>query len=168
VIRFALPADAADLQRIEDAADRLLVDLLHPDGWETAAPGEVRIAAPGFVLVAAEDENGPAIGFAHVLEVEALAHLEQLAVHPDHGRRGHGRALVEAALAEARRRGHSRVTLRTYAAVPWNAPFYAGCGFRVTEPDTPFLRGLVDVEERLGLDRWGERVQMTAPLGPAG
>ena len=153
------------LQGVEDAADRLLVELLQPTGWTPAPPGAKRVAEPGFVLVAEED--GAVVGFVHVLEPEGAAHLEQLAVLPEHGRLGHGRALVEAAMREAARRGHERITLRTYADVPFNAPFYASCGFAESTPDTPSLRGLVEVETRLGLDRWGRRVQMIAVLDPA-
>ncbi len=163
-IRAPRPADLDRLAAIEDAADRLLVDLLHPDGWGAAPSGRERATRPGFLLVA--DEEGRAVGFAHVLEVDARAHLEQLSVLPEHGRRGLGRALVAAALEEAARRGHTRVTLRTYADVPFNAPFYASCGFVESEPDSPFLAGLVEQERRLGLDRWGRRVQMTTEPVP--
>ena len=40
-----------------------------------------------------------------------------------------GDDLVHAAMAEAQHRGYDQLTLRTYAEVPWNAPFYASCGF---------------------------------------
>ncbi|GEC74912.1 hypothetical protein GCM10010213_09700 [Microbacterium maritypicum] len=104
------------------------------------------------------------MGFVHVLEIDGHAHLEQLSVLPSFGRRGIGRQLVTAALAEARRRGHTDVTLRTYTDVPWNAPFYASCGFVESEPDTALLRELVAIEESLGLFEHGPRVQMTATL----
>jgi hypothetical protein len=48
--------------------------------------------------------------------------------------------------------------------VPWNAPFYASCGFVPSQPDTGFLQSLVDVEESLGLMTYGPRIQMTAVL----
>ncbi|RIJ10297.1 GNAT family N-acetyltransferase, partial [Clavibacter nebraskensis] len=38
-IRLATPADLDALQRIEDAADRLLVDLLRPEDWPPAPTG---------------------------------------------------------------------------------------------------------------------------------
>lgn len=72
--------------------------------------------------------------------------------------------MVTAALNEAAVRGYDRVTLRTYADVPWNAPFYKRCGFSESEPDQPFLLGLVTLEEQLELGRYGRRVQMTAFL----
>ena len=65
---------------------------------------------------------------------------------------------------ETRSRGHERMTLRTYADVPWNAPFYARVGFVETEPTTAFHKHFVEVEQRLGLARYGRRVQMTAAL----
>ncbi len=116
------------------------------------------------MLVADESATGTIVGFVHVLESGEIAHLEQISVLPEHGRRGYGRRLLEAAMDEARSRGFERLTLRTYADVPWNAPFYAGLGFVETEPMTDFHKSLVDVEERLGLDRYGRRVEMTAAL----
>ena len=104
------------------------------------------------------------VGFAHLLEQDGHAHLEQLSVLPRLGRRGLGRMLVSAVLREAGARGHREVTLRTYADVPWNAPFYTRCGFVETEPRTAFLRRLIDVEESLGLLQHGRRLQMTAAV----
>jgi GNAT superfamily N-acetyltransferase len=166
-IRLATPADLDSLQRIEDAADRLLVDLLRPEDWPSAPTGASRAAEPGFLLVADEAADGSAalVGFAHVLEVDGLAHLEQVAVPPEHGRRGRGRALVEASADEARQRGHGRITLRTFADVPWNGPSYARMGFAEEPPATPFHAALVATEERLGLDRLGRRIQMGRELG---
>ena len=123
---------------------------------------------PGFVLVAEHLETtalpSDPVGFVHVLEIDGHAHLEQLSVLPSYGRRGIGRRLVQAALSEARNRGHRTITLRTYRDVPWNAPFYASCGFTETEPDSALLRSLVATETALGLFEYGPRVQMTTTL----
>lgn len=167
-LRPPRPADLGRLQAIEDAADARFLALFRPDTWWPASPGEERAASPGFILVAAEGADTEAVGFVHVVEVDGLAHLEQLAVIPEYGRRGLGRALVTVALNEARARGHDRMTLRTYADVPWNAAFYASCGFVESQPDEPYLLGLVKVEEQLGLSGYGRRVQMTAQLGQLG
>lgn len=168
VIRPAVADDLPHLAPVEDAADLLLVAVLGADPWPApATPGEVRAEQPGFILIATTTDARDLVGFAHVLEVDGLAHLDQVSVHPEHGRRGHGRALVEAAKAETARRGYAEISLRTYADVPWNAPFYATCGFVETTPATPFHRHLVQVESDLGLERWGRREQMTAVLrGP--
>ncbi|MEV5040736.1 GNAT family N-acetyltransferase [Microbacterium sp. LMI1x-1-1.1] len=164
-IRFATTADATSIERIENDADRLLIDRLEPDAWSPAPPGAERITDLGFVLVAEVDED--VVGFVHVLEIDDACHLEQLSVSPAFARRGLGRALTEAAKRHAGERGHSRITLRTFADVPWNAPFYATVGFAEEEPSTAFHRSLVEVEARLGLDRYGRRVQMGATLRPA-
>ena len=163
-IRPATSADAASIEAIENDADRLMIDWLSPTHWPPAPSGASRLSADGYLLIAEESISSAAIGFIHVLEVEGLAHLEQLSVAPRHGRQGYGLLLLNAALAEARERGYDRVSLRTYADVPWNAPFYARAGFVEVLPATDFHRGLVDIEETLGLSGQGRRVQMTALL----
>ena len=164
-IRFATEQDIDALERIENAADQLFLTTFQPDDWSPAPSGRWRAEQRGFILVAAEDEGSEAVGFVHVLDLPGGSHLEQVAVHPDAARRGHGRALVLAALTEAAGRGSERVTLRTYADLPWNAPFYSTVGFVESAPDTGLLRALVEVEERLGLQRYGRRIQMTASIG---
>ena len=167
-VRQARPTDAATLVEIEAAADALLIDRFGATDWPPPASAEERSALPGFILVAEQRDHAagsPAvIGFVHVLEIDGHAHLEQLSVLPESGRRGIGRRLVAEALRTARTRGHTQITLRTYRDVPWNAPFYASCGFVETSPDSPFLADLVRVETELGLFRHGARVQMTALL----
>lgn len=167
-LRPAEHDDDAAIERIERAADALLIDRFRATEWPPPTPSVERATVPGFVLVAehTDDTAGTtdAVGFVHVLEFDGHAHLEQVSVLPTFGRRGIGRQLVDAALAECRRRGYREVTLRTYVDVPWNAPFYAACGFRPSEPHTPALRELVEVESALGLFAHGPRVQMTAVL----
>lgn len=171
VIRHATDHDHAALEEIERAADCLLIDRFGAADWPAPATADDRRSAGGFVLVAAPSPAeavpagfGTPIGFVQVLEGPEYAHLEQLSVRPANGRRGIGRALIVAAQDESRRRGHTRLTLRTYADVPWNAPFYVRCGFEESAPDTPFLRDLVSIEERLGLTAHGRRIQMTSVL----
>ncbi|MDO5662921.1 MAG: GNAT family N-acetyltransferase [Brachybacterium sp.] len=160
--------DLEGLAALEDASDHLFVDVYVPEveraSWHKAPSGATRAAEPGFILVARGRRGGPVIGFVHVLETEGLAHLEQLSVLPEHSRQGHGRALVMAALQEASDRGHHEITLRTYADVPFHAPFYATCGFEVSAPRTDFHRRLIDSERQSRLERYGRRVQMSAPL----
>jgi GNAT superfamily N-acetyltransferase len=166
-IRHATRRDLDLTESIENEADALLIALLRPADWRPAPTGRERAAQRGFTLMAIEQGTERAVGFVHVLEVDGAAHLEQLSVLPDATRRGHGRRLVEAAVAEALARGHDRITLRTFADVPWNAPFYATCGFVESEPDTDFLRGLIDAERDHGLSSPERRIQMTRQLGPA-
>jgi ribosomal protein S18 acetylase RimI-like enzyme len=91
--------------------------------------------APGDVLVA--EEGGAVVGYValgsptrlesnrHVMDVRGLA------VAPDHQRRGLGRALLEAAAAEARARGARRLRLRVLSANSGAQALYESCGFQV-------------------------------------
>lgn len=163
IIRPVRADELDQIETIENQADALLIEILRPDRWEPAPTGTTRAAAPGFLLVAQTDA-GRLVGFVHVIETDGVAHLEQLAVLPEYGRRGYGRMLTSAAMEEARERGYQRLTLRTYADVPWNAPFYRTMGFSEEEPSTPFHQDLIRTENSLGLDRYGQRIQMGMDL----
>ncbi|WP_028642437.1 GNAT family N-acetyltransferase [Nocardioides sp. URHA0020] len=156
-LRPARREDLDAITAIEREADQVFVPLFGRLDW-TATPATERLAAPGFLLVA----DDPPVGFAHVLELERSAHLEQLAVRPSHARRGIGSALVRAAMAEAARRGYAEITLCTYADVPWNAPFYRLLGFEEVAKPGPLHRRMRDHEQAIGLDRHGRRVVMRA------
>ncbi|WP_158252084.1 GNAT family N-acetyltransferase [Cryobacterium sp. M25] len=132
-------------------------------GWRPAPSYTKPSQQSGFILVASDIPGSDPIGFAHVLEVPGSGHLEQLSVRPSAAHRGHGRALVEAVKSESRLRGCKRVTLRTFADVPWNAPFYLSCGFIERGPDSDFLRNLLVAEQQRGLG-YGPRVQMNFDL----
>ena len=163
-IRVATPADLEHTAAIENAADALLIKFLGPGEWHPAPTGLERAASPGFILVSSDQAGETVVGFAHVTECEGFAHLEQLSVLPAHARRGHGRALVDAAKFAAAARGYDRISLRTFVEVPWNAPFYATCGFSESEPVSDFHRRMAKIETALGLHRFGRRIEMTARL----
>ena len=106
----------------------------------------------GHVWVATDDDDRP-VGFAVVSILDGNAHLDELDVHPHHGRRGIGTALVDTVCAWARSAGHRAITLSTLRSVPFNAPFYEKLGFRILAETelTPVLRQLLESEARLGL-----------------
>ncbi|WP_104089332.1 N-acetyltransferase [Cryobacterium sp. N19] len=165
-VRLARSGDLDVIEKIENDADQLLINTLKPEGWAAAPAGAARASQPGFILVV-ELDDGHVGGFVHVLEVDGLCHLEQLSVAPAEARKGWGRALVAAAKIQAQERGYHRISLRTYADVPWNALFYASAGFVEEEPSTQFHRSLVGVEAELGLNQYGHRVQMVAYAEPS-
>jgi GNAT superfamily N-acetyltransferase len=156
-IRPARREDLDTVTRIEEEADQQFVPLLGPLPWHPT-PGTWRYGAPGFLLVAGE----PVTGFAHVMELKGIAHLEQLAVRPGDQGRGIGTALVRAALVEAANRGYDALSLCTFADVPWNGPFYARLGFEELVDLAPVHRAMQQKEERLGLPEYGRRVVMRA------
>ena len=83
--------------------------------------------AHGLLWVARGPDREP-IGFALVDLVDGQPHLEEIDVDPAHGRRGVGRALLEAVCAWAREAGHAALSLTTFRDVAWNAPFYERAG----------------------------------------
>jgi GNAT superfamily N-acetyltransferase len=151
----ARPTDVALLPAIELAAARLFVGYA-PESLLTQTTSEnslMRGHDDGHLWVALADDQP--VGFALVDLIEpASAHLEELDVHPDHGRRGLGRRLVATVCDWAVSKGYSSVTLNTSRDVEWNMPFYARLGFEEVpvEQQSLELREVFDAETRRGLD----------------
>ena len=162
-VRRADPSEFEGLADVEIAAGIRFAEI----GFEFADPTPVARCGrtPAVVLVAGR----PAVGFAWIEVLDGRAHLEELAVLPEHGRAGLGRSLVEAAAAWAGEAGYPAITLATYRDVPWNGPFYARCGFSVLPRWrwTPGLRRIRRRERRAGIDDFGPRVVMRRPTAPA-
>jgi GNAT superfamily N-acetyltransferase len=99
-------------------------------------------------------EHDVPVGYAVVDIVDGLAHVEQLSVLPEHGRKGLGSALLAHVCDWAAQRRLEAVTLTTFTAVPWNAPYYEKNGFRVMDDAEigPELRDLRAHEAEHGLD----------------
>jgi len=145
----------ARLNDIELSAARLLEGYA-PESVlsEATTLADFRAAVDAGLLWVGVTDAQP-VGFAQVRLLEAgRAHLDELDVHPDHGRRGVGRRLVRAVCDWAAASQLDGVTLSTFRGPPWNAPFYASMGFRALTDDelTPALRRLVAQETRRGLD----------------
>jgi len=131
-ITLARPKDLPLLPAIELSAARLLAGHA-PETvlTETTSHAELQAAESRGHLWVALDGDRP-VGFAHVEVIEpSAAHLEEIDVHPDHGRRGLGRKLVMAVCEWAAAAGYRSVTLTTFRDVPWNMPFYASLGFEI-------------------------------------
>jgi GNAT superfamily N-acetyltransferase len=139
--------DLTRLAEVSRAADALFAEHgieLPPDDPAT------ELLDARHVLVA--DAPHP-IGFVIINELDDLAHLGQLAVHPVQGRHGIGGALLAAACTWAQEQGYPAITLTTFAEVPWNAPWYAARGF-VEYPDSqwgPELRKQWQAERDAGI-----------------
>ena len=129
-IVLARRGDVHALRAIELAAARLLEGYA-PESVLAEATSERDLydaQCDGLLWVALHDDAP--VGFAHLRLTEPNAvHLQELDVHPDHGRRGVGRRLVGAVCGWAAERGLESVTLTTFRDVPWNMPFYARLGF---------------------------------------
>ena len=95
------------------------------------------------------------VGFALVEMLgPRVPHLEEVDVHPAHGRHGIGTALVRMVCRWTATMGYAGITLTTFRAVAWNMPFYARLGFvEVAAADlTPAVATVVRDEAARGLD----------------
>ncbi len=101
----------------------------------------------------ARDELGQPVGFLGAEAIGADLHIWEVSVRLDHQGLGIGRALLQAAMEAARRRGLAAVTLTTFRDVPWNGPFYRRLGFREPAPGDlgERLRHVLDAEQARGL-----------------
>ena len=154
-IAAAEPSDLSFLPSIELAGATLLAghlgesDLLDTTSQEVLADAQRR----GRLWIARGD--GVPVGFAFVKVLEpSSAHLEELDVHPEHGRRGLGTRLVIAVCEWAAVQGFGAVTLTTFRDVPFNRPFYERLGFEVIpvhELGLALISALAE-EARRGMD----------------
>ncbi|MFD9903598.1 GNAT family N-acetyltransferase [Streptomyces sp. NPDC059063] len=166
-IRVAHPGELPQLQDIETAAGRCFHDVGMPEIADDAPPSLDELAdyrRAGRAWVAADASDRP-VAYLLADHVDGALHIEQVSVHPDHARRGIGRSLLEYAADRAKDQALPALTLTTFADVPWNAPYYARCGF-VTLDDAalgPGLRAVRAKEAAHGLDRW-PRVCMRRPV----
>ena len=151
----ARPRDLPAIGAIELAAARLLAGYA-PDTVlnEMTSEQELRDAQRhGRLWVALAGDIPVGFALVEILEPNA-AHLEEIDVHPDHGRRGLGRRLMAEVCSWAVERKCPALTLTTFRDVPWNMPFYAGLGFEEIPSGalTPALRAVLQDEARRGLD----------------
>lgn len=153
MIRPARADDYPALQDIERRAGQRFREIGMADSAAAEPYSEEALAAAEAIFVAADDAGDP-VGYAMVSLVDDHAHLAQLSVVPEHGGRGIGTALLDAVAAWATARGDAEVTLTTFRAVPFNAPFYAKRGFvELADADwTMTIRDLVAEEAAHGLD----------------
>jgi GNAT superfamily N-acetyltransferase len=157
-IRAALVTELPALQAIERAAGLMFCDIGMPEVAQYGPwplPEMTARQDAGQLWVVASDDDGPA-GYLMADLVDGCLQIEQVTVHPNSARRGLGRALLDHAASRAAAEGLPALTLTTFAHVPWNAPYYARCGFRVLDGAeiTPGLQAIREREAALGLDRW--------------
>ncbi len=132
-IRLAQREDLARLPVIEQRAGERLRGHV---AWQVfcVCPTDVAVFERGMEhqsLWVIECGDGGVVGHLLAGVLEEDFHILQMDVLPQHGRRGHGRALLRHALMQALQRGHRRAVLTTLCDVPWNAPFYASEGFHI-------------------------------------
>lgn len=158
LIRAARADDLPALRELERAAGTPFRDLGMVAVADDEPPSVADLAAfqeEGRAWVVTDDAGSP-VAYLLLDVVDGSAHVEQVSVHPDHGRQGLGKTLLDTAAAWAQQRGLPALTLTTYADVPWNAPYYERLGFQVlTEAEmTSGLRRIREHESARGLALW--------------
>lgn len=152
--RPATLADVPALDAIETRAGERFRGVVPEEiAADNVAESSLCAAATDGRLFVAQISDGTIAGFALTeLLDDGSAHLEELDVLPEHGRRGIGSALLEASCRWAKASGHSGLTLTTYRDVPFNAPYYLRLGFRTLGPEelTPALVAVVEREHKRG------------------
>ncbi|EPH40805.1 GNAT family N-acetyltransferase [Streptomyces aurantiacus] len=165
-IRAVRSGELTRLQDIERAAGRPFRDIGMAEIADDEPPALDELARyqrAGHAW-AAVDPTGLPVAYVLAEPIDGDLHVEQVSVHPDHARQGIGRALLEHLEDRAAADGLPALTLTTFRDVPWNAPYYARCGFVLLDETElgPGLRAVREKEAAHGLDRW-PRVCMRRP-----
>jgi GNAT superfamily N-acetyltransferase len=132
-VRLARETDLEHLPAIELAAATLFAAyerFQHLLSDAMSVEEHRALCAAGRLWVTADENNQP-VGFAAVELVDGHPHIQELDVHPHHGRRGLGSAMIEAVCEWARANGYTAITLTTERDILWNAPYYARLGFEI-------------------------------------
>jgi len=161
-VRSADLSEFAHLRTVEEASDRILAESGIGPFAEDGPADHLSVALAVFVA------GDPAVGVVSLVPVDGHAHVEQLSVLPDHGRRGIGRALMETAIEWAADSGYTELTLTTYRDVPFNGPFYRTLGFEQVADPGPELAAIRAHERDAGNDDFGPRIAMRKVLRPPG
>jgi GNAT superfamily N-acetyltransferase len=135
-IRPPRPDELETLRDIERDAGRLFAEIgldeiaAHdPESLETLT----QYLEVERIWVVADACTDAPLGYAVVDILDGLAHIEQISVRANQGRRGLGTMLLEYVCAWAADNGFAAVTLTTFRDVAWNAPFYAKHAFRILD-----------------------------------
>ncbi|KAA9149045.1 GNAT family N-acetyltransferase [Microbacterium lushaniae] len=166
-IRLAHREDIEAIQHIERQAGRAFdavnMHSVAEDAPPPASELEKFIVARHAWVVAPPD--GQAVAYILVVVMDGNAHIEQVSVAPSAAGQRLGARLIDHVESWARSRGLKRLTLTTFADVPWNAPYYERLGFQRVADDTAGvgLQRVRAAEAAAGLDRW-PRVCMTRQI----
>jgi ribosomal protein S18 acetylase RimI-like enzyme len=153
-IRVAQFADLPALAEIERAAAQLFGDtdyafLANAEPLSLDFLEQILERQAGQIWVAIDErsQDHKIVGYVAAQEIDETAYLQELDVHPAHGRRGIGRQLVETVCAWAKAHSYPTVMLSTFGDIAWNAPFYGKLGFQPVDM-TALTPGFQQIRQR--------------------
>ena len=156
LLRLASNGELSCVQRIDRASGQMFNDVGMAEVcgmlWSPEALAACTEAERLWVITGVDDRP---VGFLITDMVDGCLNIEQVSVDPANARRGLGRALLDHAAEQAAASRIPALTLTTFADVPWNAPYYLRCGFRVLADAevTAGLRAILQRETAFWLDR---------------
>ena len=132
IIRQGTNSDVSALASVELSAGKRFADIGLLQGEHQALPAWVhQDAVDDDRLWVAANASDEIVGFALAEVLDGGAHLKELDVLVEYGRRGIGRSLIAQVEEWGRGIGSSYLTLTTFETVPWNGPYYLNLGFEV-------------------------------------
>ncbi len=154
-IRLATQQDAASMPDIESSsgeAFRKIPNLAWiADDKVTSQERHVALIRLGAAWVS-RDASNKLTGFLTAEVRKDVLHIWQMSVRSDQQRKGIGRNLIQVAENWARAKQLVAMSLTTFRDVPWNAPFYASCGFQDVDPHFhSVLQSTLEAERQAGL-----------------
>ncbi len=155
MIQCATENDIPLLDAIEASAGTIFPAGLLPENvLAERVPHDVfvDVMTQGRLLVAVDTAHIP-VGFAFWQIVDDSALLALIEVHPMHGQKGIGSALVAQIIEQVAKAGFQYLYLTTFSDVPWNAPFYQKLGFILLDAENQpdFIKDNLRDEQERGL-----------------
>jgi ribosomal-protein-alanine N-acetyltransferase len=99
--------------------------------WQANAKALHEAAAGGRAFAAVAETGGRVCGYCNLRSWPAGGWVDQIVVSKSGRRRGVGRALLDAVVVEAAKRGYWKVSLITSAGDPEARAFFEACGWEV-------------------------------------
>ena len=168
--------------RLDPTGQRMLREMrrLGRAGWIGWLVGWLTLPRAAYAQGFVWEEEGCLVGNASLMGVDGYPGrtiLANVAVHPDHRRKGIGRGLVQASIDMARRRGGTKIILQVASDNAGTLDLYASLGFRTLTTRTtwkrlpggerPAVHGEATVRHRRG-DEWRQEWALASRLHPEG
>jgi putative acetyltransferase len=152
-VRLAQPSELVSIQRIEISAAARFRQSSHPHAADLpplTMESLIRLREDDGLWVVQAPSG--LVAFVALEPLERDLYVVELDVVPEHAGARLGAALLDHAALLAHERGLSRLVLRTFADVPWNAPYYRRLGFSELDVVPPHLSAILRQELDVGLD----------------